>query len=287
MAMLRRLLPENISFQFVPGSMPATVNADTNQIEQVIVNLCVNARDAMISGGRLILETDNVVITEQDLEAHPWASPGPYVLLSVADTGVGMTREARERAFEPFFTTKPMHQGTGLGLSTVYGILRQHEGMVQVKSELGQGTQFKVFLPASPHSVLDRWDKIEWVPPRGQETILVAEDEPQVRRVVAQILRRSGYRVLLASNGMEAVQLIRKSDEPVHLAILDVVMPELGGPETWEQIRLLRPEIRVLFASGYTDERDSSRLPSKVNLLAKPFRMDELLVRIRQTLDDG
>lgn len=285
MKMLQRLLPANIALEHVAGHKLASVNADTTQLEQVIVNLCVNARDAMPEGGRLTVETENVLINQRYVETRPWAKPGRYVLLSVTDTGLGMTKEAQERAFEPFFTTKPVHQGTGLGLSTVYGIVRQHDGMVHIYSELGQGTTVKVYIPCSTRAAEDVGTKLEQRPSRGHETILLAEDEPQVRRAVAQILERAGYRVVVACDGAEAVQALRRTSEPVHLAILDVVMPELGGPEAWEQIRGLRPEMRVLFASGYADNRYSGRLPHDAELIEKPFRGDELLLRIRHALD--
>ena len=253
--MLRRLLPENISIDLIPGHNLAAVSADPTQLEQVIVNLCVNARDAMERGGQLTLETENILINARYCETHPWAKPGRYVLLSVTDTGVGMTAEVRERAFEPFFTTKGAHRGTGLGLSTVYGIVQQHGGMVHVYSELGEGTTFKVYLPADSRLATDVGDKIESLPPRGRETILLAEDEERVRRVLVQILERAGYRTIAAADGVEAIRLLREQPEPVHLVLLDVVMPGLGGPETWEQMRGLRSGLRVLFTSGYADDR--------------------------------
>jgi two-component system, cell cycle sensor histidine kinase and response regulator CckA len=287
MKMLRRLLPANIALEFVPGHQLACVSAEASQLEQVVVNLCVNARDAMVNGGRLMVETENVLINRRYADTHPWAKPGRYVLLSVTDTGVGMTREAQERAFEPFFTTKPPHQGTGLGLSTVYGIVRQHDGMVHLYSELGHGTTFKVYLPTSTRDADEVGNKLLFEPMRGQETILLAEDEPQVRRAVAQVLERAGYRVILASNGAEALQVLGKTQEQVHLAILDVVMPELGGPEVWAQIRATRPGMRVLFASGYADNRFASRIPATAALLEKPYSIDELLLRVREVLDEG
>jgi two-component system cell cycle sensor histidine kinase/response regulator CckA len=281
------LLPENIAIDLIPGHNLAAVSADATQLEQVIVNLCVNARDAMENGGRLTIETENILINGRYCETHPWAKPGRYVLLTVSDTGLGMTAEVRERAFEPFFTTKGAHQGTGLGLATVYGIVQQHGGMIQVYSELGEGTTFKLFLPADVRLATDVGDKIEAMPPRGQETILLAEDEERVRRVVVQILERAGYRTLLAVDGLDAIRLLREGKEPVHLALLDVVMPGLGGPETWEQLKSLRRGLRVLFTSGYADDRYLSRLPPDAEVVGKPFRAEELLTRIRKKLDEG
>jgi CheY-like chemotaxis protein len=285
MKMLRRLLPENIILDWIPGHNLASVNADPTQLEQVIVNLCLNARDAMARGGQLTMETENVLINGRYCESHPWAKPGRYVLLSVTDTGVGMTAEVQERAFEPFFTTKAEHHGTGLGLSTVYGIVEQHDGMVHVYSEPGVGTTFKVYLPADSRLAADVGDKIEAPPPRGQETILLAEDEERVRRALVQILERAGYRAIATSNGLEAVQTLRDIEEPVHLALLDVVMPEMGGPESWEHLQTLRQDLRVMFTTGYADERYLELLPPDADVIEKPFLTEELLTRIRKKLD--
>lgn len=287
MKMLRRLLPESISIDSIPAHQLATVNADPSQLEQVIVNLCVNARDAMERGGKLSIETENVLFNTRFCEQHPWAKPGRYVLLSVTDTGVGMSAEVRDRAFEPFFTTKGPQQGTGLGLSTVYGIVQQHDGMVHVYSEPGMGTTFKVYLPAHARAVESVGNKLESLPPRGRETILLAEDEDQVRSAVVQILKRGGYETIAAANGIDAIALLRERTEPIHLVFLDVVMPGLGGPETWEQISALRPGLRVLFTSGYADDRYRQRLPPGAELLEKPFRAEELLRRVRKVLDEG
>jgi len=284
MKMLRRLLPESISIDLIPGHNLPSVGADPGQLEQVIVNLCVNARDAMERGGRLTLETENVLINARYCESHPWAKPGRYVLLSVTDTGIGMTAEVRERAFEPFFTTKA-HHGTGLGLSTVYGIVQQHEGMVHLLSEPGAGTTFKVYLPVHAGQAENVGSKLEPLPRRGQETILLAEDEDQVRSAVVRILQRAGYRTLAAANGPEAIALLHEATVPIHLVLLDVVMPGLGGPETWEQLRALRPDLRVLFASGYADERYRQLLPPRAGLLEKPFRAEDLLHHVRAALD--
>jgi two-component system, cell cycle sensor histidine kinase and response regulator CckA len=277
MKMLRRLLPENISIDLIPGHDLPSISADAGQLEQVIVNLC---------GGNLSIETKNVLINSQYCESNPWAKPGRYVLLSVTDTGLGMTEQVRERAFEPFFTTKGAHQGTGLGLSTVYGIVQQHGGMVQLDSEPGAGTTIKVYWPAHERPAPAVSNKPEPLPPRGQETILLAEDEDQVRSAVVQILQRAGYRTLAAATGLDAIAMLRDRTEPVHLALLDVVMPGLGGPETWEQLRALRPDLRVLFSSGYADDRYRQLLPPGAVLLEKPFRAEDLLHRIRRVLDE-
>jgi CheY-like chemotaxis protein len=206
-------------------------------------------------------------------------------LLSVTDTGVGMTAEVRERAFEPFFTTKGPHQGTGLGLSTVYGIVQQHEGMVHLYSEPGVGTTFKIYLPANARLAENMGNDREALPPRGDETILLAEDEEQVRQVVVKMLERAGYRTIAVANGLEALRVLREQTDPIHLVLLDVVMPQLGGPETWERMQGLRDGLRVIFTSGYADDRYGERLPKGAEVLEKPFRAEELLSRIRKELD--
>jgi PAS domain S-box-containing protein len=274
MNLLRRLLPESIAIELVPGQNLPSVNADPGQLEQVIVNLCVNARDAMERGGQLTLKTSEVTL---DGRRH--------VLLSVRDTGAGMTPEVRERAFEPFFTTKGAQHGTGLGLSTVYGIVQQHGGAIQLHSEPGRGTTFEIYLPADERLATEVEREREPSPPRGHETILIAEDEESVRRAVVQLLQRAGYRTIAVANGAEAVRALSEHPEPVHLALLDVVMPELGGPDAWAEMQPLRPGLRVLFASGYADERYRRRLPPDAEVIEKPFRIDDLLRRLRATLD--
>lgn len=287
MLMLRRLLPENITIDFAPSQDLSTVSADPTHLEQVIVNLCVNARDAMEVGGRLTIKTENVLINDRYCEAHPWAKPGSFVLLSVTDTGAGMSADVRERAFEPFFTTKTAHRGTGLGLSTVYGIVQRHAGLVHVYSEVGLGTTVKVYFPSESHPAAEVGSAIDVMPPGGDETILLAEDEESVRKAVLQILQRAGYRTMVAQNGLEAIRILREHQGPVHLALLDVIMPELGGPETSEQLRDLRPGLPVVFTSGYADDRALARLPPGAEVLRKPFSTEELLTRIRKKLDEG
>lgn len=285
--LLSRLLPENIELSLRPARPLPAVNADRTQIEQVLINLAVNARDAMEHGGRLTLETAHVRFSERDRELHPWTRPGAFVRLSVADTGVGMTPEVRERAFDPFFTTKAPHGGTGLGLATVYGIVEQHGGFVHLYSELGQGTTFKVYLPVDDRAATTPGEPTREEAPRthGGETILVAEDEDLVRKPVLQLLEAAGYRTIAASNGREAVELFRQHQAEVRLVLLDVVMPEMGGPEAWAAIQAIRPETRVLFTSGYADDRYWERLPRNADILEKPFRTRDLLARLRSKLD--
>jgi PAS domain S-box-containing protein len=286
---LARVLPENIATELVTDGQPAIVSVDRTQMEQVIVNLAINARDAMERGGRLTLKITNVVLDERFCELHGWAKPGPWVRLTATDTGVGMTAQVRERIFEPFFTTKGPQHGTGLGLATAYGIVQQHGGMIDVHSQPGEGTTFTIHLPRHVRATAQS-EKLPSVRApraelRGHETILLAEDEAPVREVVVQILESAGYVVLVASNGSEVVRRLREHQGRVHLAILDVVMPELDGPETWEQLRVLQPDLRVLFVSGYADTRQRQRLPEGAELLAKPFTVDDLLAQLRRALD--
>lgn len=286
MNMLTRLLPEKITIELVAARDVASVSGDPTQLAQVVVNLCVNARDAMEEGGKLTIEIANVLLTDGDSETKPGLRPGRYVSLAVRDTGVGMSAEVRERAFEPFFTTKSPHKGTGLGLSTVYGIVRQHGGMVEVQSKVGEGSTFTVYLPADERPASLRGNERTSVPPRGRETVLLAEDDDRVRRAVVRILEDAGYRTLVARNGLEAIRLLRGVEEKVDLVLLDVVMPELTGPDAWAQMKALRPGLRVLFCSGYADGRDLQRLPEGASVVAKPFRSDELLRRVREKLDE-
>jgi two-component system, cell cycle sensor histidine kinase and response regulator CckA len=288
MNLLRRLLPENIAIDLRAGRPLASVNADQTQLEQVIINLCINARDAMESGGKLTIETDNTVFDERDCERLPRARPGPFVRLRVTDTGAGMTPKVLERIFDPFFTTKGNQRGTGLGLATVYGIAEQHGGLVHVESEVGHGTTFRVYLPADdrPANATDAAGASAPTDLRGHETILVAEDEALVRRPVLQVLERAGYRTLAASSGLEAIRILREHEQTVALVILDVVMPEMGGPEAWDRLRAIRPDLRVIFVSGYASERYRSRLPPDADVLEKPFDGEELLRRIRRKLDE-
>ncbi len=285
MKMLRRLIPENIHVDFIPGHKLASVSADPSHLEQVIVNLCVNARDAMEPGGQLTIETENVLINGRFCETHPWARPGRFVLLTVSDTGTGMTPEVQERAFEPFFTTKGHDRGTGLGLSTVYGIVQQHGGFVHTYSELGEGTSFKIYLPCDDRVAESVGKRLHAVPRGGQETVLLAEDDEHVRSATVQILERAGYRVHAAQNGMEALRLLRELAGNVSLVILDVVMPELGGPATWERMRDMSEGLKVLFTSGYADDRYRKQLPGGAEVIGKPFRSEDLLARVREALD--
>ena len=286
--MLRRLLREDIQLVTRFDPQLALVNADAGQLEQVIVNLVVNARDAMPRGGRIAIATSNVTLGEGIGPAHPNMTPGPYVLLTVTDTGRGMDKTTQAHIFEPFFTTKPVGQGTGLGLSTVYGIVKQSGGYVWVYSEIERGTTFKIYLPAVanvPNAAEAERDSVT-PPAGGPERILLVEDEPNVRRIARRILERNGYTVLEASNGAEALRILERRQEPIALVLTDLVMPEMGGRELASKLRIVSPTSRVLFMSGYTEDavlRQSVMEPGAV-FLDKPFTFDTLIRKVREAL---
>jgi len=269
-----------------PG-LQATM-ADPTQIEQVLMNLCLNARDAMPQGGRIVIETSNVEIGEDFCRTHSYGHPGRYVLLSISDAGVGMDAATLDRIFEPFFTTKEMGKGTGLGLATVYGIVKQHGGFVNVYSEPGQGTTFHVYLLASPSSP----EAIELAASEdaqkgGTETILVAEDHEGLRELVRQTLTSQGYSVILASNGRDAVRMFKAKSEEIRLVVLDVVMPFLSGPEAHSEMCAIRPGLPVIFMSGHVAESVSlnSRITAGAAFLQKPCTPQALSRTVRSALD--
>lgn len=286
--MLRRLIGEDIRFTTKFDPELHRVKTDPGQIEQVLVNLVVNARDAMPRGGKLTIETANFEVDRDYASRHVGLAPGSYVMLAVSDTGCGMDQETKARIFEPFFTTKEKGKGTGLGLSTVYGIVTQSGGNIWVYSEPGTGTVFKVYLPqlqeeiAPPQKV-----EAETTAPRGSETILLVEDEDVVRGLARQILEQAGYRVLDASGGEEAIRLCKERMEPIDLLLTDVVMPETSGKEIAQRLTQLRPATRVLFMSGYTDEAivHHGVLDSDVEFIQKPFTPVALARKVREVLD--
>jgi two-component system, cell cycle sensor histidine kinase and response regulator CckA len=262
--------------------------ADPTQIEQVLMNLCLNARDAMPQGGRIVIETSNVEVEGDFCRTHSYAHPGQYVLLSVCDTGVGMDAATLDRIFEPFFTTKEMGRGTGLGLATVYGIVKQHGGFVNVYSEPGQGTTFHVYLPASsgPPSAIERATS-EAAHKGGTETILVAEDHEGLRELVRATLTSQGYSVILASDGWDAVRMFKANSEEIRLVVLDVVMPFLSGPEAHSQMCALRPDLPAIFMSGHVSEsvQLNCRIRAGAVFLQKPYTPQTLTRTVRRTLD--
>ncbi len=286
--MLRRIIRENIELRTMLDPELGNIKADPGQVEQVIMNLAVNARDAMPDGGRLAVETKNVYLTEDYVSHHLDVSPGPFIKISVSDTGSGMPRDVQQHIFEPFFTTKALGKGTGLGLSTVYGIVKQSGGDIVVYSELGHGTTFKIFLPCVDENVqAEKWIDVNQELLTGNETILLVEDEETVRDLVREILTGSGYNVLEADSGDAALEMCAAYSEPVHLLLTDVIMPRMGGVELSDRLRALVPDIKMLFMSGYTDDSimDRGLLESKEAFIEKPFSPDELARKVRETLD--
>jgi PAS domain S-box-containing protein len=286
--MLKRVIGEDIDLVFVPGPGLGQVRADPGQMEQVIVNLAVNARDAMPRGGKLTLETANVELDGEYAGQHPGVAPGRYVLLAVSDTGGGLDAEAKAHLFEPFFTTKEPGQGTGLGLSTVYGIVKQNRGHITVYSEPGQGATFKVYLPrledAGGAAALTPALR---EPCRGGETVLLVEDEDLVRQVVRRMLERNGYQVLKAARGQEALRLSEDHPGPIHLVLTDVVMPGMNGRETATALLARRPEVRVLYMSGHTENAivHHGVLEMGLAFIQKPFKYEDLMAKVREILE--
>ncbi len=286
--MLRRIIGEDIELLTVLADDLGRVKVDPGQVEQVVLNLALNAKDAMPRGGKLTIETANVELDETYSRTHIDVIPGRYVMFSVSDAGVGMTPEVRERVFEPFFTTKEKGRGTGLGLYTVYGIVKQSGGDIWVYSEAGMGTTFKAYFPRVDEPLeKEKRKPPEGELPRGGETILAVEDNKDVRRMAAQILRRQGYRVLEAANGGEALLVCEKLKEEIHLLLTDVVMPGMSGRELAHRLSFLRPEMKILYMSGYSDDSIVSYgiLNEKVSFIPKPFSLEALVNKAREVLD--
>jgi PAS domain S-box-containing protein len=284
---LNRLIGEHIRVEFVPAAAVGTIFADRGQIEQVLMNLSINARDAMPDGGTLRLETARVVRTPADCTGRPGEAPGAYAMLSVSDTGLGMDAFVLEHAWEPFFTTKQPGKGTGLGLSTVYGIVQQHGGFTEVRSRPGEGATFRVYFPEQDGRPVPPVARKQAPAKRGGETILLAEDEDMVRRLATRILEREGYRVLAACDGREAIELAGRHEDEIALALLDVVMPVLGGRAASTELKQLYPRMKFLFVSGYNVDTANAAfvLDKGLELIQKPFEPAQLLEKIREMLD--
>jgi signal transduction histidine kinase len=286
--MLKRMIGENIKLSTTLEPNLGNVKADPGQMEQVIMNLVVNSRDAMPSGGQLTIETANVHLDEAFARNHVAVVPGDYVLLAVSDTGTGMDEETQRHVFEPFFTTKAVDKGTGLGMSTVYGIVKQSGGSIWVYSKIGEGTTVKIYLPR----VSERAEELKPALtaediPQGTETILLVEDARMVRNLAIEILMGNGYQVLEATNGREALRVSEQSQGPIHLLLTDVVMPGMSGRELANRLVALHPEMRVLYMSGYTEDTivHHGVLEEGINFIPKPFSPDALALKVREVID--
>ena len=287
--MLLRIITEDIELVTLPGENLGSVRADPGSIEQVIVNLVVNARDAMLKGGKLTIKTENVTIDEDFVHEHIGSKIGEYVRITIRDTGIGMGKEVVEHVFEPFFTTKGEGKGTGLGLSTAYGIVKQHDGYIAVESILDKGTIVDVYLPR----VYEEAEKIilkerDETLPEGNETILFVEDEGLVRSFGVRVLERLGYNVIAASDGEEAINLAREHDGEIHLLLTDLVMPKIDGKELAKQLKAERPNVKVLYVSGYSSEITLQHgiLSDETNFLQKPFSAADLAQKLREVIDE-
>ena len=288
-AMLQQLIGENIDLQIICPSGVPPVRADLAQLESALANLVVNARDAMPNGGRLLIETAQVTLDDDYCSRHVAVKPGAYARLSVSDNGLGMSQELQTRIFEPFFTTKEAGRGTGLGLATVYGIVKQSGGNIWVYSEPGQGATFKIYLPVDES---DRPTQEHTAPVRGQwsrgsETVLLVEDAPMIRRLAQKVMTKAGYTVLEAGDGDQAMAAADAHGAPIHIMLTDLIMPGLSGVDLAQRLTSLRPATRVLYMSGYTDNAivRNGLLAEGAPFLQKPFTPEELLRKLRQVLD--
>jgi PAS domain S-box-containing protein len=286
--MLVRIIRESIEFHLDLADTPLIVSADTGQIEQVLINLASNAKDAMLEGGQLTITTSLEEIDEAYVNAHKYGRPGTYALITVADTGQGMNAETQKKIFEPFFTTKGIGEGTGLGLAISYGIIQQHNGYIKVYSEPGEGTIFRIYLPLCDEAELDKKPE-EGVEPNmgGHETILVAEDDAEVRELSMKLLESFSYTVITAKDGEEAISKFLENRERINLVLLDMIMPKKNGKEVSEAIRKASPKMKILFCSGYTMEIISNKelMESGFDFIQKPYRLKKLLLKIREILD--
>jgi len=289
--MLDRLIGKAVALRVVTGPHLWSVKADPGQVEQLIMNLAVNARDAMPQGGQLLIETRNAEIGVSDLGLRDGMQPGQYVMLVVSDTGVGMDSETQAHMFEPFFTTKEPGRGTGLGLALVYGVVKQSGGWTQVDSKPGKGTTFEIYLPraeeAKAPAAASEMPGTLGAAPKGTETILLVEDESGIRELAGEFLRRQGYVVLHGRDGDDALRIAEGHEDLIHLLVTDMAMPNVGGKELAHRLRKVRPQIKVLFMSGYPDHPalaygDAS---AQTTLLQKPFSMDTLAHKVRTLLD--
>jgi two-component system cell cycle sensor histidine kinase/response regulator CckA len=286
--MLRRLIGEDIDLAWLPKARLWPVKMDPAQIDQILANLCVNARDAISGVGKITIETSNVTLDEAYCTDHAGFVPGEFVLLAVSDDGCGMDGEVQEKIFEPFFTTKGPGKGTGLGLATVYGIVKQNDGFINVYSEPGRGTTFKIYLPRhAGQEEVKAAQNFEQLPAGRGETVLIVEDEQAIILIATKMLDRLGYRVLTADTPSEAIRLAREFTGRIHLLLTDVVMPEMNGRELADELQTQHPEIKILFMSGYTSNVIAHQgvLDAGVDFIQKPLILKELALKIRAILD--
>ena len=285
--MLQRIMTEDIELSTVLSAGELPVLVDVGQIDQVLVNLAANARDAMPEGGHLVIQTDAVNVNSRYAEEHFFENTGMYAVLTVSDTGVGMDQWTKENMFEPFFTTKEVGKGTGLGLSMVYGIIEQHNGNIKVCSDAGRGTTFKIYLPLAQTKRKTIHEPVQTLPVGKGETIILAEDESQVRKSMTSILQKNGYRIIEAVNGEDAVRKFKENIGAVSLVLLDVIMPLKNGREAHEEIKGIDPGIKTIFMSGYTDDIISKDgiLEEGFDFVSKPINPDALMRKIRDVLD--
>jgi CheY-like chemotaxis protein len=285
--LLRRLIGEDIQLNLALTPESLTVKADTAQLEQVLMNLAVNARDAMPDGGTLTIETAVVELDDIYTEKKPGVSPGSYVMIGVSDTGCGIDKGAMDQIFEPFFTTKGRDKGTGLGLATSYGIVKQHGGNICVYSEPNEGTIFKIYLPLHNRKAeAEALPEKRQTPAPGSATVLIIEDDPPLRRLAGIILAEQGYTVILSEGAVDAIEKAKAHNGPIHLVLTDVVMPGMKGPEAFNKISELHPEAKVLYMSGYTDNMIACHgvLKEGIQYIQKPFTVNRLLEKCHQVL---
>jgi nitrogen-specific signal transduction histidine kinase len=286
---LVRIIGEDVTLQTDFGKEPLPVLADSGQIEQVLMNLATNARDAMPGGGELCIRTESVLLDKVFHRQHGFGVPGRYARVTITDNGAGMDAETQAKVFEPFFTTKEPGRGTGLGLSIVYGIVKQHGGYITIVSECGVGTTFSIYLPLISPQGETAEKATPAVPRGGRETILVVDDDPTVRNILALVLKTFGYGVILAENGDQAVELFEANWQKIDLALLDMIMPRMNGRQVCEALRERSPRLKVLFLSGYTADliQDKGILIGGIDLIMKPAHPAELAKKVREMLDAG
>jgi two-component system cell cycle sensor histidine kinase/response regulator CckA len=283
----RETFPRSLQIQTHVCKQPWLITADATQIQQVLMNLWVNARDAMPQGGTLTARVENVTVGEAEVQLHPKAKPGPYVLISVIDTGTGIAPELMDKIFDPFFTTKPVGQGTGLGLPTVLGIVESHGGFLHVDSEVGKGTAFKVYLPAASSEKEASHETEFRTMPRGNgEIVLIIDDEPAIRDIASRILASHGYRPLTACEGNEALALLEQNRDKVKVVISDLMMPRMDGPTTIRAMREIKPDIKTIMITGLAEDARVAEAKAAGSdfVLSKPFTAEQLLVALKQLL---